>query len=98
MVGGGRWRLARGVGLLEGTVVGDSEAAGQHAYTVVLPSGHRYQVGESLYRLAELLAGGLAPEEVAAQLSQRLRRPFTADEVDRLVESKLVARGLVTPG
>ena len=91
-----QWRLAPGVWPVEGTVVGGTAAPGEHAYTLVLPNGRRYQVSESLYRLAELLASGLSLEEVAARLSERLGRPIAAAEVEALVERKLVPQGIAT--
>ncbi len=91
------WRLAPGVGLLEGTLVGPAGPAGP-AYVLVLPDGRRYRVSEPLYRLAELLRGRLSAEEIAARLSARLGRPLSAGEVTRLVEQRLVPYGAACPG
>jgi hypothetical protein len=91
------WQLAAGVGLVEGTVIGAGQAAGRHAYTVVLPSGRRFEVSESLYRLAELLAGRRTLSEITARLAERLGRPFSEAEVAALVERKLASQGIATP-
>ena len=91
-----QWRLAPGVWPVEGTVVGGTAAPGEHAYTLVLPNGRRYQVSEALYRLAELLASGRSLEEVAARLSEWLGRPIAAAEVEALVERKLVPQRIAT--
>lgn len=96
MVDGGGWRLAPGVGLVEGTLL-DGQGPGQHVYTLVLPSGRRFRVAEPLYRLAELLAGQRSPEEVAAALSARLGRSFGVAEVDGLIETRLAPHGAVRP-
>jgi hypothetical protein len=90
-----RWRLAPGVGLVEGTLVGGEGTPGERVYALVLPNGYRYRVSEALYRLAELLAGERSVAEVAVHLSQRLGRPLRPAEVAGLIERKLAARGLV---
>jgi hypothetical protein len=94
---GTSWRLAPGVGLLEGTLVG-GEPEGAHAYALVLPSGRRLQVSEPLYRLAELLQRPLPPEEVAARLSARLDRPLSVADVATLVATRLQPQGVVADG
>ena len=95
MVGDRAWRLAPGVGLLEGTLAG-GEPPGARAYALVLPSGRRLQVSEPLFRLAALLQAGLPAEEVAARLSERLGRPLAAADVAALVASKLQPLGVVS--
>ena len=89
------WILARGVSLLEGTLVG-GEQAGAHVYALVLPSGRRLQVSEALYRLAELLQSRLPPEGVAARLGARLGRPLSVDDVAALVATRLRPQGVVS--
>ncbi len=88
------WPLARGVGLVEGALIGP-EGPGGHVYTLVLPDGRRFQVSGPLYRLAELLASTLSAEEVAARLSERLGRSLGAADVAALVETKLAPQGVV---
>ncbi len=89
------WPLARGVGLLEGTLAG-ADGAGGHVYALVLPSGRRFQVSEPLYRLAELLRGRLPAAEVAAGLGGRIGRPLSAADVATLVATKLAPHGVVS--
>ncbi|HEY7064644.1 MAG TPA: hypothetical protein VII06_24435 [Chloroflexota bacterium] len=89
------WPLARGVGLLEGTLAG-AEGPGSHVYALVLPSGRRFQVSEPLYRLAELLRGRLPAEEVAARLGARVGRPLSAADLSTLVATKLAPHGVVS--
>ena len=89
------WRLAPGVGLLEGTLAG-GEPAGTHVYALVLPSGRRFQVSEPLFRLAELLQSALPAEQIAARLAARLGRPVTVADVAILVSTRLEPRGVVS--
>jgi hypothetical protein len=89
-----QWPLARGVSLLEGTLVG-GEQPGAHVYALVLPSGRRFQVSEALYRLAELLQSRLPPDEIAARLTARLGRRLTVANVAALVDTKLRPQGVV---
>ncbi|HLH26470.1 MAG TPA: hypothetical protein VK066_28450 [Chloroflexota bacterium] len=88
------WRLAPGVSLLAGTLVGGDQS-GVQVYALVLPNGQRFQVSEPLYRLAELLRSRLPPEEIAARLSARLGRPLGVAEVASLVATRLAPRGVV---
>jgi hypothetical protein len=93
--GASPWRLARGVSLLEGTLVG-GEPPGTHVYALVLPTGRRLQVSEALYRLVELLQSRLPPEEIAARLAARLGRSLSAQDVATLVATRLRPQGVVS--
>lgn len=90
------WRLAPGVGLLEGTLAG-GEPVNAHVYALVLPSGRRFQVSEPLFRLAELLQSRLPAEQIAARLSARLGRALPVADVATLVATRLEPQGVVVP-
>jgi hypothetical protein len=88
------WRLAAGVGLLEGTLAG-GEPVSTHVYALVLPSGRRFQVSEPLFRLAELLQSRLPAEQIAARLGARLGRSITVADIATLVATRLEPQGVV---
>jgi hypothetical protein len=89
------WRLAPGVGLLSGTLVGDSGEPARNACLVVLPNGRRFEVTPSLFLVAELLAGDVSLRDVARQIGQRTGRLVSPSALDAIVRQKLVPAGVV---
>ncbi len=94
---GSEWGLAPGVWPVEGFAIGTPRPEPAHVYTLVRPDGRRFQVSESLYRLAELLEARQSLTAIAAELSGRLGRPLGADDVDRLIREKLLPWAVVAP-
>src|SRR5262249_5959827 len=89
------WRLAPGVWPQEGRVAaGERGATDDRAYTLIMPSGRRFEVPEPLYRLAELLEAPRTVPDVAARLGERLGRPISAAQVASLIDEKLADHGV----
>src|SRR5437879_11316724 len=64
---GAVWRLAPGVWPQEGRAVAGRAEADERAYTLIMPSGRRFELTEPLYRLAELLEAPRSVPDVAAR-------------------------------
>jgi hypothetical protein len=88
------WRLAPGVWPQEGRVVAGRTVGDDRAYTLIMPSGRRFELTEPLYRLAELLEAPRAVPDVAARLGERLGRPISAAQVASLIDEKLADHGV----
>jgi hypothetical protein len=88
------WRLAPGVWPQEGRVAAGRAAADERAYTLIMPSGRRFELTEPLYRLAELLEAPRAVPDVAARLGERLGRPISPAQVAALIDEKLADHGV----
>jgi hypothetical protein len=94
---GPKWGLAAGVWLVEGTAVGAAQGDPAHVFTLVRPDGRRFQVSESLYRLAELLEQRLPLTTIAVRLSEWVGRPLEPSDVATLIERKLAPWDVVAP-
>jgi hypothetical protein len=84
--------------LLPGVRLGELDSgASQQAYLLTMPDGRHFQVAGALYHLASLLDGERDTTTVAAELSQRIGRRVTAEEVETIVEQKLAPLGILVP-
>jgi hypothetical protein len=88
------WRLAPGVWPQEGQAVTGRAMADERAYTLIMPSGRRFELTEPLFRLAELLEAPRSVPDVAARLGKRLGRPISAAQVAALIDEKLADHGV----
>jgi hypothetical protein len=84
--------------LLPGVRLGELDSgASQQAYLLTLPDGRNFQVAGALYHLASLLDGQRSTSTIAAELSERIGRRVTAEEVETIVDRKLAPLGILMP-
>jgi putative peptide zinc metalloprotease protein len=65
------------------------------AYLLTLPDGRNFQVAAAVYHLAELLDGRRTYAEVAADLTERVGRAVSADDVIQVIHGKLARFGVL---
>src|SRR4051812_32246812 len=84
--------------LLPGVLLGELDSgASEQAYLLTHPDGRHFQVAGALYHLASLLDGQRGTNTIAAELSERIGRPVTAEEVETIVDRKLAPLGIIVP-
>jgi hypothetical protein len=84
--------------LLPGVLLGKLDSgASEQAYLLTHPDGRHFQVAGALYHLASLLDGQRGTTAIAAELSERIGRRVTAEEVETIVDRKLAPLGIIVP-